>query len=257
MGVLDGRVAIVTAGGGPGMGQAFCKALAAEGAAVAVADIDETRAAQVAGQIASAGGKALALGVDVSDAAQVERMVERAADSLGAPNILVNHAGILPGGPLEEITEEAWDRSIGVHLKGAFLCARAVVPHMRRQGWGRIVSTSSRAAFRTGAAHGLSDYAAAKAGLVGFSRALALDVGEFGITVNVIAPGVVAGTGMVAERVSPEQEQALAEREGQTLPPRPVRPDEIAGALLYLVGPYTERVTGTVVHVNGGSYFPA
>jgi 3-oxoacyl-[acyl-carrier protein] reductase len=257
MGMLEGRVAIVTAGGGPGMGRAFCKALAAEGAAVAVADIDGGRAEQVAREIKAAGGAAIAVPADVSAAAEVERMVARTVEAFGTVSILANHAGILPGGPLEDLTEEKWDKAMGVHLKGAFLCAQAALPHMRRNRWGRIVSTASRAGFRP-MGPGRADYAAAKAGLVGFSRALAMEVGEDGITVNVIAPGVVAGTGMVSGlAVSAEDDQRSAEAEGQALPPRPVRPDEIAGALLYLVGPYSDRVTGTVVHVNGGSYFPA
>jgi 3-oxoacyl-[acyl-carrier protein] reductase len=259
MGVLEGRVAIVTAGGGPGMGQAFCKALAGEGAAVVVADIDGARAEQVAGEIKASGGKAISVRTDVSKADDVARMVDQALDAFGTVSILANHAGILPSGPIEAITEEIWDRAIGIHLKSAFLCSRAVLPHMRKQGWGRIVSTASRAAFRPmSSSPGLSDYAAAKAGLVGFSRALALEVGEAGVTVNVIAPGHVAGTGMApGGQPSEDQDRQTSEAEGQALPPRPVRPDEIAGALLYLVGPYSERVTGTVVHVNGGSYFPA
>jgi 3-oxoacyl-[acyl-carrier protein] reductase len=259
MGVLDGRVAIVTAGGGPGMGQAICKTLAREGCAVVVADIDAGRAHAVASAIGAAGGRALAVEADVSEAEAVDRMTTRAVEAFGPVGILVNHAGVLPGGPIEAITEAVWDRAMGVHLKSAFLCSRAAVPHMRAQGWGRIVSTASRAAFRPMGTHGVSDYAAAKAGLVGFSRALALEVGEWGVTVNVVAPGQVAGTGMLAEppELSAEQEAQAGRTEGQVLPPRHVRPDEIAEAVLYLAGPGSARVTGTVLHVNGGSYFPA
>src|SRR5438067_13447050 len=115
MGMLAGRVAIVTAGGGPGMGQAFCKALAGEGAAVVVADIDPARAEQVAGEIKAAGGQAIAVRTDVSRADEVARMVEQAVDAFGTVSILANHAGILPSGPIEAITEEIWDRALGVH----------------------------------------------------------------------------------------------------------------------------------------------
>jgi 3-oxoacyl-[acyl-carrier protein] reductase len=258
MGVLDGKVAIVTAGGGPGMGAAISGALAKEGAAVVVADIDARRAEQVAGKIKATGGNALAIPTDVAKGDEVARMVERTVRAFGTVSILANHAGIIPSGPIEEITEEKWDRALGVHLKGAFLCSRAVLPHMKQQRWGRIVCTSSRAGYRPMmSTAGLTDYAAAKAGIVGFSRALAMEVGSYGITVNVIAPGLVSGTGMSdAPALTPEQERLAGEAEGQVLPPRAVRPDEIAGAFLYLVGPHADRVTGMVIHVNGGSYFP-
>jgi 3-oxoacyl-[acyl-carrier protein] reductase len=259
MGNLDGRVAIITAGGGPGMGQAISKAIAKEGVAVVIADIDAARADRVAREIKEAGGTALAIATDVSCAADVARMVEQTVGAFGTVSILANHAGIPPSGPIEKITEVMWDRALGVHLKGAFLCSQAVIPHMKKQRWGRIISTSSRAGYRPMlTTHGLTDYAAAKAGLVGFSRALAMEVGSFGITVNVIAPGLVSGTGMVPSGagLSAEEEQRAAEAEGQVLPPRHAHPDEIAGAFLYLVGPYAERITGVVIHVNGGSYFP-
>jgi 3-oxoacyl-[acyl-carrier protein] reductase len=259
MGVLDGRAAIVTAGGGPGMGRSICLALADEGAAVTVADVDLARAERVAAEIEAGGGRAIAVAADVSNAEAVEQMTAACVDAFGSVGVLVNHAGVWPGGPIEAITEEVWDRSIGVHLTGAFLCSRAAVPHMRAKGWGRIVSTASRAAFRQVHGAGVSDYAAAKAGLVGFSRALAMEVGEWGVTVNVVAPGQVLGTGMLGEpaTLSDEEQARLGKVEGQVLPPRHVRPDEIAQAVIYLVGPYSDRVTGTVLHVNGGSYFPA
>lgn len=259
MGFLDGRVAIVTAGGGMGMGSTIAKAFAGEGAAVVVADIAGDRAQAVAEEIRSGGGKAIATTTDVAKADDVANMVDAAVSEFGTVSILVNHAGILGHGPIEEITPDQFDRSIGVHLKGAFLCTRAVVPHMRKQEWGRIISTGSRAGYRRMAmSNGLSDYAAAKAGLVGFSRAIALEVGESGITVNVVAPGVVSACGMVeGEPASEETERAVAEAEGQVLPPRPVQPQEIVRTYLYLVGPYAGQITGMVFHVNGGSYFPA
>jgi 3-oxoacyl-[acyl-carrier protein] reductase len=259
MGFLDGKVAIVTAGAGVGMGSAICKAFAKQGAAVVVADIAEASAEKVASEIKSSGGKALAIPVDVSKAADVERMTQLTIREFGTVSILVNHAGILGGGPIEELTEEQWDRSLGVHLKGAFLCYRAVVPHMKKQRWGRIISTTSRAGYRLmRTSRGLSDYAAAKAAMTGLARAVAVEVGSFGITVNVVAPGVVSGSGMGAGGApAGGEEQKQAEAEGQALPARPVRPDEIAGTYLYLVGPDSSLITGMVFHVNGGSYFPA
>lgn len=258
---LQGKVAIVTAGGGPGMGRAISLALAGEGAAVAIAEIDPDRAARTVDAVRELRGAAIAVPTDVSSKADVERMVGRTVQELGTVSILVNHAGITPAGRMvEHIPEEDWDRTLAVHLKGAFLCSQAVLPHMREQSWGRIVNTSSRAAYRP-TVLGLADYAAAKAGIIGFSRALAMEVGQYGITVNCVAPGLVSGSGMraVAGRSrTDEQRQRAVEGEGQLIEPfREVRPDEIAGAVLYLVGPSSDRITGTVLHVNGGSYLPS
>jgi 3-oxoacyl-[acyl-carrier protein] reductase len=257
MGLLDGRVAIVTAGAGAGMGSAISRAFAREGAAVVIADIAEDRAEAVAAEIRKAGGKALAVATDVSKSDQVNRMVEAAVREFGPVGILVNHAGILGSGPIEELTEEKWDRSIAVHLKGAFLCTKAVVPHMKAQQWGRIIHTTSRAGYRTmRTTNGLSDYAAAKAAMTGFGRAVAIEVGQYGITSNMVAPGVVANCGMTETAATPEQEMALAEAEGQALPARPVQPDEIAKTYVYLASPEAGQISGMVMHVNGGSYFP-
>jgi 3-oxoacyl-[acyl-carrier protein] reductase len=135
-----------------------------------------------------------------------------------------------------------------------------VIPYMKAQRWGRIVSTISRAAYRPSPnAPGLTDYAAAKAGLAGFSRALAIEAGPYGVTVNAVAPGIVSGSGMSGAKpqLPPEVEQRASEAEGQVLPPRFVTPDEVAGAVVYLAGPYADRITGMVIHINGGSYFPA
>jgi len=260
--ILEDRVAIVTAGGGPGMGRAISLALAKEGASVVVAEIDPGRARETVMAVEGLGGGALAAPTDVSDKAQVTRMVEQAAERFGRIDVLINHAGILTAGKsVEKMPEEHWDRALAVHLKGAFLCSQAVIPHMRRGGWGRIVNTSSRAAYRP-TVKGLAEYATAKAGLIGFSRALAMELGRFGITVNCVAPGLVSGGGMGLEvgrgMRSPEEREKAVAGEGQLIEPfREVRPDEIAGAVLYLVGPAGDRVTGTVMHVNGGSYLPA
>jgi 3-oxoacyl-[acyl-carrier protein] reductase len=257
VGTLDGKVALVTAGGGRGMGSAISRQFAAEGAAIVIADIDAESAERVAADIRARGGRALAVPTDVSNAGDVERMVARAVAEFGPVSVLANHAGIRTGGPIEEMTEAQWDRALGVHLKGAFLCSRAIVPHMKAQGWGRIISTASRAAYRPmPITPGLVDYSAAKAGLIGFSHALAMEVGRYGITVNVIAPGMVMNSGM-SDRPppTPEEERRISEAEGQVLPPRYVRPDEIAAAYVYLAGPGADRITGAVLHINGGSYF--
>lgn len=255
---LEGRVAIVTAGGGPGIGSAISKTLAKDGAAVVIAELDPGRATNTADEIRSNGGKALAVPTDVSQKKQVLALVERTVKEFGTVSILVNHAGISPGGPILDMTEEYWDKTLAVHLKSAFLCTQAVLPHMIKERWGRIVSTSSRVAYKP-ATLGVSDYAAAKAGMIGFSRAVAMEVGQYGITLNCIAPGNVSGSGMAEAQGrpprTPQQRHELIEGEGQVLRPiRYVRPDEIAAAVIYLVN--AERVTGTVMHVNGGSYLP-
>jgi 3-oxoacyl-[acyl-carrier protein] reductase len=207
------------------------------------------------------GRDALAVPTDVSQTAQVQRMVDQAVQRFGKISILVNHAGISPSGKhVEQMPEEHFDRALSVHLKGAFLCSQAVLPHMKRERWGRIVCTASRTAYHP-TVLGVADYAAAKAGMIGFSRAMAMEVGRYGITVNCIAPGLVTGSGMGYRggiQPAPEQRQRQIQNEGQLVEPiREVHPDEIAGAVLYLVGPYSERVTGMVIHVNGGSYLPA
>jgi NAD(P)-dependent dehydrogenase (short-subunit alcohol dehydrogenase family) len=258
---LAGKVAVVTAGGGPGIGRAISLALASEGAAVVIAELDSGRAEATATEIRDAGGTALAVPTDVSRKPDVIQMVERAVDAFGTVHVLCNHAGASTGGRIDDMPEEVWDAHLAVHLKGTFLCTQAVIPQMRHQQWGRIVNTVSRVAYRP-TSLGLADYAAAKAGIIGFSRAVAMETGADGITINCVAPGHVSGSGLGLAGgyplPSPEQEQHRIDTEGQILEPhRMVTPQEIAGAVLYLVGPYAGRVTGTVMHVNGGSYLPA
>ena len=255
---LEGKVAIVTAGGGPGMGHTISLALAREGADLVIADMDLGRANEVAKEVEALGRKILAVPTDVSQKAQVVRMVEQTIDHFGKVSILINHAGARAGGPIETISEETWDHNLAIHLKGAFLCSQAVVPHMKKERWGRIVSTSSRGAYKP--LSGVTDYSAAKAGIVGFSRALAVELGPWGITVNCVAPGALApskGGEETSTRppMTPEEREAANIREGGVIEPiRDIRPEEIAGAVLYLVGPYSDRITGTVLHVNSGAY---
>jgi 3-oxoacyl-[acyl-carrier protein] reductase len=261
MGVLNGKVAIITAGRGPGMGQAISKLLAKEGASVVIADISLKYAEKTAAEIQQSGGAAIAVPTDVSKSDDVERMVETAVREFGKVSILINHAGAGVGAPIEQMTEEMWDRITGVHLKGTYLCTRAVVTYMKKERWGRIVSTASRAGYRPSkGVYGLTAYSASKYALVGFSRALAMELGPWDITVNCIAPGLVDGSGMdrdpEVDKMSTEQLLAASQNEGQLLhPQRYVTPQEIAGTWLYLVGPHASRVTGVTMHVNGGSYF--
>lgn len=256
---LEGKVAIVTAGGGPGMGSTISLALAREGADLVIADVDLGRAKKVAKEVQALGRQALPVMTDVSQKEHVVKMVAEAIDRFGKVSILVNHAGVGPGGPIEAISEETWDHNLAVHLKGSFLCSQAVVPHMKSEGWGRIVSTSSRAAYKP-LWSGMSDYSAAKAGIVGLSKALAVELGPWGITANCVAPGGVApseGGGETSTRRSmtlEEREAANIKEGGVVEPIRDILPEEIAGAVLYLVGPYSDRITGTVLQVNSGAY---
>jgi len=261
MGVLNGRVAIVTAGGGPGMGQAISRLLASEGAAVVVADINPEWSARTVDEITAAGGRAIAVTTDVSRSQDVTRMVGATIGEFGKVDILVNHAGAGAPVPIEDMSEAHWDHITGTHLKGTYLCTRAAVPHMKAQRWGRIVSTASRAGYRHSRVFsGLTAYAASKYGIIGFSRALAMELGPWDITVNCVAPGLVDRSGMDRDPekdvVSAEDLVAYSEHEGQVIYPlRYVTPEEIAGTWLYLVGPHADRVTGVTMHVNGGSYF--
>lgn len=257
---LDGKVAIVTAGGGPGIGSAIVRALAAAGASVGVADVDGKRAESVAAEVTESGGNALPIVADVSDKEQAVRMVERTVETFGKLHILINHAGVGVREPIEQMSPESWRQVREVSLDGTFFCTQAAVPFMRAEGWGRVVSTASWAAYRTcpsAVKLGLSSYAAAKAGVIGFSRAAAAELGPLGITVNVVAPGLTSGSGMSGEptTLTREQEVERAHDEQQILRPRFVRPEEIAAGVMYFVGPGSDRTTGQVLHVNGGSYF--
>ena len=181
------RTAIVT-GAARGIGAAVAARLAADGHAVAVVDLDETACADTVAAITKAGGKALAVGCDVSDEEQVAAAVTRIAAELGAPTILVNNAGILRDNLLFKMTVGDWDAVMNVHLRGAFLMSRAAQKHMVDAGFGRIVNLSSTSALGN---RGQANYAAAKAGMQGFTKTLAIELGKFGVTANAIAPGFI------------------------------------------------------------------
>jgi 3-oxoacyl-[acyl-carrier protein] reductase len=193
------RIAIVT-GSARGIGAATARRLAADGMAVAVLDLDEAACAGTVKEIADAGGRALAVGADVSDAVQVQTAVERVAAELGEPNVLVNNAGVIRDNLLFKMTDDDWDTVMGVHLRGAFEMTRAVQKYMVKQRYGRIVNLSSSSALGN---RGQVNYSAAKAGLQGFTKTVAIELGQFGITANAVAPGFIATdmTAATAERV--------------------------------------------------------
>jgi len=244
------RVAIVT-GGARGIGAATALRLAADGHAVAVVDLDRGAAAATARQITAAGGRALAVGADVADEAQVAAAVARVEEELGAPTILVNNAGVLRDNLLFKMSSLDWDTVMGVHLRGAFLMAREVQRHMVAAGFGRIVNLSSSSALGN---RGQANYAAAKSGLQGFTKTLALELGKFGVTVNAVAPGFIATdmTAATAARVGMPFED-FKEAAAAQIPVRRVgQPDDVANTISFLVSEGAGFVSGQVIYVAGG-----
>jgi len=247
---VAGRIAIVT-GAARGIGAATARRLAADGMAVAVLDLDEADCAAVVKEIEQAGGRALAVGADVSKSDQVQAAVDRVAAELGEPTVLVNNAGIIRDNLLFKMTDDDWDAVIGVHLRGAFLMTRAVQKYMTEQKWGRIVNLSSSSALGN---RGQANYSAAKAGLQGFTKTLAKELGKFGITANVVAPGFIATdmTAATAARVHMSFEDFQAAAAARTPAGRIGQPDDVAPVISFLVSDGAGFVSGQVIYVAGG-----
>jgi 3-oxoacyl-[acyl-carrier protein] reductase len=244
------RVAIVT-GAARGIGAATAQRLAADGFAVAVLDLSESDAQQVVGQIESARGRALAVGADVGDAEQVRTAVDRIAAELGPPVVLVNNAGVTRDNLLFKMTDEDWDLVMHVHLRGSFLMTRAAQKHMIEAQWGRIVNLSSTSALGN---RGQANYATAKAGLQGFTKTIAIELGKFGVTANAIAPGFIVTdmTKATAARIGQEWEPYVAARAAEIPVARAGYPDDIAHAVSFLVSEGAGFVSGQVLYVAGG-----
>ncbi|MCI0386265.1 3-oxoacyl-ACP reductase FabG [Streptomyces sp. CNQ085] len=250
MPTTEQRVAIVT-GGARGIGAATAVRLAAEGRAVAVLDLDESACADVVEKINAVGGRALAVGCDVSDTERVEAAVARVADELGAPTVLVNNAGVLRDNLLFKMSDSDWDTVMNVHLRGAFLMSRACQKHMVDAGFGRIVNLSSSSALGN---RGQVNYAAAKAGLQGFTKTLAKELGKFGITANAVAPGFIVTemTAATAARVGMDFEDFQKAAASQIPVQRVGRPEDIANAIAFFTGEESGFVSGQVMYVAGG-----
>ena len=245
---LSGRSALVT-GGASGIGRAIARRLAADGAAVAVLDLDRPGGEAVAAEIVKSGGKSVAVTADVSDGAAVREAVGRARAAVGPVHVLVNNAGVCSFFPFETLEESEWDRMFAVHVKGAFHCTKAALPDMIAAGWGRIVNVSSVGGLK--GAPALTHYAAAKAALVGFTRALCTEVGVHHVTVNAIAPGLI-DTPLLGKSRMP---QAIVKTSQEQLPVRRIgRPEDIAAACAYLVSPEASYVTGQILSPNGGGH---
>ena len=246
MAELTGRVGLVT-GAGRGMGRASAERIAADGARVVVNDLDETRAAEVADRLVSEGAEAIGVAADVSDAADVSRLVDTAREAFGDVDILVNNAGVLRRTGILDLGEDEWNLVLDVNLKGTYLCTRAVLPAMKAAGWGRVVNISSSAG-RSVSTLGGPHYTTAKAAVLGFTRAVAREMAPFGITLNAVCPGLV-NTEMVNEVITAAQTQAYAD----SFPiKRLAEPQEVAELVAFLASDRAAYITGASLDINGG-----
>lgn len=244
------RVAIVT-GAARGIGASIAERLAGDGHAIAVIDLDEAACAATVERITAAGGRAIAVGANVADEQAVAAAVERVVAELGAPTVLINNAGVIRDNLLFKMTTDDWDTVMNVHLRGSFLMARAVQAHMTAAGWGRIVNLSSTSALGN---RGQANYAAAKAGMQGFTKTLAIELGKFGVTVNAIAPGFIE-TDMIAqtaERMGVTLEEFLVGAAKQIPVARTGVPADIAHAASFFVSEGAGYTSGQVLYVAGG-----
>jgi len=248
--VAHSRVAIVT-GAARGIGAAVAKRLAKDGFGVGVIDLQESACADTVAAITEAGGSALGAGADVTDPEQVTAAVARIAAELGAPTVLVNNAGITRDNLLFKMSTDDWDAVLGVHLRGAFLMTREVQKHQTEQQWGRIVNLSSTSALGN---RGQVNYSAAKAGMQGFTKTLAIELGKFGITANAIAPGFIETdmTAATAERLGVDFDEFKKFNASMIPVQRVGQPEDIAATASFRVSEEAGFVSGQVIYVAGG-----
>lgn len=246
------RIAIVT-GAARGIGAAIARRLAEDGCDVAALDLRSEECEEVVAAVTGAGRRAVAIGADVSDEQSVAEAFAAIERELGAPTVLVNNAGIIRDHTLLNMTLDEWDLVMAVHLRGAFLMSRAAAAAMRGAGWGRIVNLSSIAALGN---RGQANYSAAKAGIQGFTKTLAIELGRYGVTVNAVAPGftVTAMTAAVAERTGVDFDQ-MQSQASQSIPVGRVgQPEDIANAVSFFADPRSGFVSGQVLYVGGGPF---
>ena len=251
--MTDRRVAVVTGGGGSGIGAGICSVLAAEGYFVWIADRDAQRAALVADAITSDGGQAQAMALDVADEGAVAAAIERIAVRHGRIDALVNSAGVGLIRPLAEVTAEEFDAVVRVDLRGAWLCSRGVIPHMVTAGRGGIVNIGSIHARAAGPGYGV--YAAAKAGLAAMTRSIAVDYGPHGVRCNIIHPGLVdsAQTRELLDTWTDHESWMRQFWESRQALPAPVTPSDIGNAVAFLLSDRASAITGSEIFVDGGS----
>ncbi|MFT3715869.1 MAG: SDR family oxidoreductase [Gordonia sp. (in: high G+C Gram-positive bacteria)] len=243
------KVAIVT-GAARGIGAATAQRLASDGMAVAVLDLNADSCQDTVDAITKAGGSAIAVGADVSDEAQVIDAVDTVTDKLGAPTVLVNNAGVLRDNLLFKMSVDDWDTVMGVHLRGAFLMSKTCQRHMVDAGWGRIVNLSSTSALGN---RGQANYSAAKAGMQGFTKTLAIELGRFGVTANAIAPGFIQTdmTKATAERIGVPFDDFIKACADDTAVKIAGQPEDIANAVSFFAAEAARYVTGQVLYVAG------
>ncbi|MBI4296951.1 MAG: 3-oxoacyl-ACP reductase FabG [Chloroflexi bacterium] len=246
---LKGKVAIVTAAAGAGIGQAVARTFAREGASVVVSDVHPGRTAQIAQDIqATTGQRTLGIVCNVADAKQVEDLVKQTVEQLGRIDILVNNAGTNRLSPVADMTDEIWDSVMNVCLRGTFHCCRAVLPTMTAQKFGRIINLSSIYAWigEADQAH----YCAAKAAIIAFTKSLARETARQGITVNAVAPGITWNDFLTRiyppETIQQWHKEAITGRLGQ--------PQDVANAILFLASDEAEHITGETLCISGGTY---
>ena len=244
---LTGRVAIVT-GSGRGIGRAAVTAMAKEGVKVVVTDIDTAAIEETCAALREKGHEALGVTADVCSPEQVQSLIDRTVEAFGKVDILVNNAGFTRDKYLAKMPMSDWDAVIDTVLKGAYLCTRAAVPSMMAQKWGRVINISSRAHYGN---PGQANYSAAKAGLIGFSRAVALEQGKFNVTSNAIAPGFIE-TELV--RALPTYERLKEGALARNSVPYVGTPEDVASAILFLASDHARYITGETLHVSGGRF---
>lgn len=248
---LEGRVAIVT-GGGHGIGKAYAERLASEGARIVIAEIDEQAAMAVARELTAAGHEAIGLRTDVSDSASVEQMAAAAIGRFGRIDVLVNNAAIfatvpMSRSPFDKITVDEWDRMMSVNLKGAWLASCAVIPQMRAQNYGKIINISSGTALKGSPSR--IHYVTSKAGILGFTKTLANEVGKDNICVNCVAPGSTLSEENPDDDIIRNRTQAINTRALK----RVQTPEDLTGAVLFFASADSDFITGQTLVVDGGS----
>lgn len=250
MGRLENRVAMVT-GAARGLGAATALRLAQDGAKVAVVDLDKAFTRDTVAAIEAAGGTAIGIGCNVAEAVQVAAAVEKIVSEFGRLDILVNNAGLIRDNLLFKMTEDDWDTVMNVHLKGSFLCSKAAQKYMVEQRYGKIVNTSSTSALGN---RGQANYSAAKAGLQGFTKTLAIELGPFNINVNAIAPGFIDTemTRQTAERMGMQPEDFKAAVAQRVALRRVGKPEDVANVVAFLVSDDASYVSGQVIYIHGG-----
>jgi 3-oxoacyl-[acyl-carrier protein] reductase len=242
---FEGKVAIIT-GAGRGIGKAIAERLASEGADVVICDIDKEAAERTAEEIRSKYSvKAMAISADVANEGDVNSMVEETIKNFGRVDFLINNAGITKDSLLLRMSEEEWDKVIAVDLKSVFLCTRAVIRHMMRQKFGRIVNISSVIGLRGNV--GQANYASAKAGIIGFTKSAARELAGRNITVNAVAPGYIQTE--MTERLPQEVKEEMLK---QVPLGRPGQPEDVAGVVAFLCSEDASYITGEIIRVDGG-----